>query len=82
MLTLMFGLTVALIGMGTVFAVLILLVGFITLMGRATRLAASPRAPKAAAVPARAPGSSPTADDGELPAVIAAAIRAYRGQGR
>ena len=73
----MFGLTVALIGMGTVFTALMLLVGFIVLMSLATRLAA---APKAAAAPAGV--VAPAGDDGELPAVIAAAIEAYRGRGR
>jgi len=73
----MFGLTVALIGMGTVFFALVLLVFFINLMSRATRLASAPKAAKAAAAPA---GAAVTVDDGELPAVIAAAIEAYRGR--
>ena len=76
----MFGLTVALIGMGTVFTALMLLVGFIVLMSLATRLAAAPKAPKAAAAPAGV--VAPAGDDGELPAVIGAAIEAYRGRGR
>jgi len=78
-LKLMFGLTVALIGMGTVFFALVLLVFFINLMSRATRLASAPKAAKAAAAPA---GAAAAVDDGELPAVIAAAIEAWRGKGR
>jgi sodium pump decarboxylase gamma subunit len=74
-----FGLTVALIGMGTVFTALIFLVGFIKLMGMATSLTQGAKAPKVvpAAVAVAASAPVPEGDDGEVLAVIAAAVAAY-----
>ena len=89
---LIFGLTVALIGMGTVFVVLMALVGFINLMGWATTcLTKEAKTPKGAAavgmtavpapVPVAAPRAVPTTiaavDDEEIHAVLAAAVAAY-----
>jgi sodium pump decarboxylase gamma subunit len=74
-----FGLTVALIGMGTVFFALVLLVGFIQLMGMATSLSLGAKTPKVVmatgAVAASAP--VPGGDGEEVLAVIAAAVAAY-----
>jgi sodium pump decarboxylase gamma subunit len=68
-----FGLTVALIGMGTVFFALVLLVGVIRVQSCLVALAVRRKVPKAAAAPA-APAAAPVpaGDDGEVLAVIAA----------
>ena len=77
-----FGLTVAAIGMGTVFFALVLLVGVIKVMSLATALTERAKAPKAVATAARAravaaPAKAQLEDDGEVLAVIAAAVAGY-----
>lgn len=80
-----------LLGMGTVFAVLILIAWIISLfkninklqgsMGKKKTAAAPAAAPApAAAVPEVQPAAEEEADDGELVAVIAAAIAAYESE--
>ena len=80
---LQYGLSVALVGMGTVFLGLIILIALIKLMeycipknvGKTAAPAAAPAAAKtaAAAAPA-APAAPKAADNGELIAVISAAV--------
>ena len=72
-----FGLTVALIGMGTVFFALVLLVGVIRVQSYLVALVERRKAPKAAAAPAAGAAAVPAGDDGEVTAVIAAAVAAY-----
>lgn len=68
------GLELALIGMGTVFGFLILLIGATTLMSTLVQRLAPEAPPNAAGT---APASAAPADD-ELVAVIGAAIRRHR----
>jgi oxaloacetate decarboxylase gamma subunit len=68
------GLELALIGMGTVFVFLILLIGATMLMSTLVQRLAPEPAPNAADT---APASAPRADD-EIVAVIGAAIRRHR----
>ena len=68
------GLELALIGMGTVFLFLILLIGATTLMSALLQRLVPESAPGDAGT---APASAPGADD-ELVAVIGAAIRRHR----
>jgi len=72
-----FGLTVALIGMGTVFFALVLLVCYIRVQSYLVALAERRKAPKAAGAPAAGAAAVPAGDDGEVTAVIAAAVAAY-----
>lgn len=89
----MLGSTVTmLMGMGITFVVLMLLWGFVALMGRfmgqgskkkdSAPAESAPPAPAAAApvAPAASP-ASPAADDQVIAAVIAAAVAAYQGSG-
>lgn len=80
-----------LLGMGTTFAVLILLSLIIALFGRLLTSAGKKKvaeedkkeqeaAAKRAAAPAPAPAAPAASDDGQLVAVIAAAIAAYRAE--
>lgn len=82
--TLIFGLTVALIGMAIVFAGLVVLIGLVKLLVLATGNIGKPKQEKKAAEPAPAPVAAPVAEaaapaagtDDELIAVITAAIAA------
>ncbi|HNQ02540.1 MAG TPA: OadG family protein [Syntrophales bacterium] len=76
---LLFGLTVALIGMGTVFFALVLLVGVIKVQGYLVSLAERRKAPRVSAAPAAgsAAMAAPAGDEGEVLAVIAAAVSAF-----
>ena len=71
------GLTLMAYGMGFVFCFLTLLVGATTLMSR-TITRYFPQAPPAAACPMRTPAAP--AREGELVAVITAAIRQHRSR--
>jgi sodium pump decarboxylase gamma subunit len=75
------GLTVTLIGMGTVFVLLTLLVWIVQLMSRISRRLG---APDGAELPAAAPAmpAPPNGDDEdqELIGVVGAAIRMYRSR--
>ena len=86
--TLIFGLQVTLIGIGIVFFGLVVLIGLIKLISIATSSLGKKKEPKKAAPqPAPAPAPSPVveeapaADDGELIAVITAAIAAMLDDG-
>lgn len=75
-----FGLSVALIGMGTVFVALIFLVGFINLMSWATGLSKRAKTSQGEASPGgivAVPTPVAAVDYGEVHAVIAAAVAAY-----
>ena len=83
-----YGLTIALIGMGIVFAILAIIMGvlylfeyfFYTLPNKAKK---APESPKAAPVVTTAPAvpvAATSSDDDEVAAVIAAAIAAYYEQ--
>lgn len=79
-----FGLIVTLIGMVTVFFGLVLLIGLIKLMEKATsNLGKEKKTAKAEAAPAPAPVAEevPVTDDGELIAVISAAVAAMMEDG-
>jgi oxaloacetate decarboxylase gamma subunit len=74
------GLWLMVIGMTIVYAFLMMLVGFLTLMSKAVARWA-PEEP----LPAISPGAAPTAsatDDARLGAVISAAIQAHRKRHR
>ena len=71
------GLNLMLIGMGMVFAFLAILIVLMQVMSRAARAMAAPEgAPTAAA----GSGAVTDAEDGELIAVITAAINRYRSE--
>ena len=82
---LIFGLTVALIGMGTVFVALVFLVGFINLMSWATGLSKRAKTPPVEPVTRAATAPAPVAvqaanlagNDEEIRTVLAAAVAAY-----
>lgn len=74
-----YGLSVAGVGIGTVFCGLVILIGLIKLLEVAMKaMTKKPAAPAAAPAPAPAPvvEEEPEEDEGELVAVIAAAIAA------
>ena len=75
---LQYGLSVALVGMGTVFLGLVILIVLIKLMEKVVpkKNMGAAKAPAAAAVPAAAPAAPAKKDDGELIAVISAAVAA------
>jgi len=86
----MLGSTVTmLMGMGITFLILLILWGFVALMGKflghgSKKAPASTPAPTAAAPAAAAPASAPpsaASDDQIIAAVIAAAVAAYQGSG-
>lgn len=78
-----------LLGMGTVFAVLIFISlviycfnfipAFLGLFSKKNETAPAPKTPEVKAVPVKAPEAEELVDDGELVAAITAAICAYRG---
>lgn len=71
-----FGLTVSLIGMGVVFVALVLLVYIIRAISRLAVLYEKSAAPPKVGT-AKAPIRAPEGDDGEILAVIAAAVAAH-----
>ena len=73
--TLIFGLTVTGIGVATVFAGLVVLIGLIKLVNIFTGAASKPKKEKKAAAPAKA-AAAPAQQDEQLMAVIAAAVAA------
>ena len=88
--TLIFGLTVTVIGIAVVFCGLVVLIGLIKLVAMATGSASRPRKEKAAPVPAPAPAPAPAAPvaqeqpvqaDDTLIAVISAAVAAMMEDG-
>ena len=87
--TLIFGLTVTLVGVLVVFFGLVVLIGLIKLMEIATSGLGKKKAPKAAPTPAPAPAPAPVAEaapapaqnDDALIAVITAAVAAMMEEG-
>ena len=88
--TLIFGLTVTVIGIAVVFCGLVVLIGLIKLVAMATGSASRPRKEKVAPVPAPAPAPAPAAPvaqeqpvqaDDTLIAVISAAVAAMMEDG-
>ena len=90
-----YGVTVAVIGIATVFVGLILLIVCVMVMGKIFEAATKPKAPKKVAqaapvpVPAPAPVATPVVEepaapetDPQLIAVIAAAIAAFEGSNK
>ena len=71
-----FGLTVSLIGMGVVFVALVLLVYIIKAISKLAVLYENSAAPPKVST-AKAPIRAPEEDDGEMLAVIAAAVAAH-----
>lgn len=74
------GLTVTLIGMGTVFLLLTLLVWIVQLMSRISRQLGADSADAPAAVPAVPAVPEGGGEDQELVGVVGAAVRMYRNR--